>query len=435
MIGLGFVFTGGIVIHWLAPSLFHPPKRISAKSRHYSRHYHYRRRQLLLYLPDHRHRSSRVYYQLRQYKDAKHVSLIAHNRLVTNFNGPWGSSESPTLTTSWAPPELGSAASDLFGTPAAWHHELQTHEHHFVDPIQQIRSLKILSGGTFLATELHRKHIQWKSLTRRAMVAAATFIRSRNLTDLTNPQQSPPSSELTALSQRMTVYLSNQGDDLLPIVIDSGASISLTANYNDFDGPIRPATITELQGLSHTTKVHGVGQVKWTVRDVFGTTRTIKTQAYYVPEATVRLFSPQTYFHEQQKGHLQLDHSRTTLELHDGSLLHFPYNANNNLPLMLSAEPCHVGLTFDDATVLGDGHSVYNYMSVADESNQNLTRAQKELLLWHWKLGHANLQWIQTLCREPTNNHRRFVLETHHSKTSSCVLPKCAACMLGKQTR
>ena len=102
---------------------------------------------------------------------------------------------------------------------------------------------------------------------------------------------------------------------------------------------------------------------------------------------------------------------------------------------MLPAEPCHVGLTFDDATVLGDGHSVRNYMSVADESNQNLTRAQKELLLWHWKLGHANLQWIQTLCREPTNTHRRFVLETHHSKTSSCVLPKCAACMLGKQTR
>ena len=266
------------------------------------------------------------------------------------------------------------------------------------------------------------------------MVAAATFIHLRYLTDLTNPQQNPPRSELTALSQHMTVYLSDQGDDLLPIVIDSGASISLTANNNDFVGPIRPATITELQGLSHTTKVHRVGQVIWTVRDVFGTTRTIKTQAYYVPEATVHLFSPQTYFREQQKGHLRLDHSSTTLQLHDGSLLHFPYNTNNNLPLMLPVEPCHIGLMFDDAMVLGDGHSMYNFMSVADESNQNLTHAQK-VLLWHWKLGHANLQWIQTLCHEPTTNHRHFVLETHHAKTSSCVLPKCAACMLGKQTR
>ena len=242
------------------------------------------------------------------------------------------------------------------------------------------------------------------------MVAAATFIHSRDLSGLTNsPQGDLTPSESTALSQRMMVYLSDKGDDLLPIVIDSGASISLTANYNDFVGPIRPATITELHGLSHTTKVHGVGKVEWTVRDVFGATRTIKTQVYYVLDATVRLFSLQTYFREQQKGHLRLDHSSTTLQLHDGSLLQFPYNTNNNLPLMLPAVPHHISLTFDDASTLGDGHSVHNYMSVADESNQNLTSMQKELLLWHWKLGHANLQWIQTLCREPTTNHRHFM--------------------------
>ena len=223
--------------------------------------------------------------------------------MIASLNGPWGSSESPLLPSPWSYPAITSAAAnDLFGTPAEWHHELQTNDHHFVDPIQQICSLKILSGGSFLATELHRKHIRWKSRTRRAMVAATNFIHSRDLTDLTNPRQDAlPHSVSTALSRRMTVYLSDQGDDLLPIVIDSGASISLTANFNDFVGPIRPATITKLQGLSHTTKVHGAGQAKWTVRDVFGATRTIKTQAYYVPDATVCLFSPQTYFREQQK--------------------------------------------------------------------------------------------------------------------------------------
>ena len=280
VIGLGFAFTGGIVIYWLLPSLFRPSARTFAKSRPYSRHYHYRRCQLLRHLPGRRHRSSRIYYQLQHYKEKKHAALIAQNRLVTSLNGPWGSSESPPLPPPWAHPAIAStAASDLFGTPAVWHHELQMNEHHFMDLIQQIRSLKILSGGSFLATELHRKHIRWKSLTCRAMVAAATFIHSHDLTDLTASQQDNlPCSEFTALSQCMTVYLSEQGDDLLSIVIDSGASISLTANYNDFVGPIRPATITKLQGLSHTTKVHRVGQVKWTVRDVFGATRTIKTQ-------------------------------------------------------------------------------------------------------------------------------------------------------------
>ena len=435
VIGLGFAFTGGIVTYLLFLFLFRSPARTSITLRAYSRHYHYRQRHL--HYSPRRHRSSCAYYQLRREKAKKRTALIAHNRLIATFHGPWESTDLPVQQPPWEyPTAMATAANDLFGTPAAWSLELLIHKHSFVDPIKQIRSLKILSGGSFLATEFHRKHIRWKSHTRRAMVAAATFIHSRDLTDLTDqPKGDLPSSATTALTQRMTIYLSNKGDDLLPIVIDSGASISLTANYNDFVGPIRPATITELQGLSHTTKVHRVGKVEWTVRDVFGATRTIKTQAYYVPEATVHLFSPQTYFREQQKGYLRLDHSSTSLELSDGSLLQFPYNSNNNLPLMLPAEPHHLGLTFDDATTLGDGHSVHNYMSVADESNQNLTSAQKELLLLHWKLGHANFQWIQTLCRDLTTNSRRCALVTKHPKASSCLLPKCAACMLGKQTR
>ena len=322
VIGLGFAFTGGIVIYWLLPSLFCPSECTFAKSRTYSCHYHYCRRRLLHHLPSHRHQSSHVYYQLRHDKDEKQAAHIAHNRLIARLNGPWGSSESPQLPPPWAYPTIVSvAASDLFGMLAAWQHDLLTNNHHFVDPIQQICSLKIVSGGSSLATELHRNHIRWKSQTRRAMVATATFIHSRDFTDLSASQQDNlPCSEFTTLSQCMTVYLSDQGDDLLPIVIDSGASISLTANYNDFVGPIRPATITKLQGLSHTTKVHRVGQVKWTVRDVFRATRTIKTQVYYVPEATIRLFSPQTYFCEQQQGHLRPDHPSTTLQLHDGSL-------------------------------------------------------------------------------------------------------------------
>ena len=40
-----------------------------------------------------------------------------------------------------------------------------------------------------------------------------------------------------------------------------------------------------------------------------------------------------------------------------------------------------------------------------------------------------------TLCLDPTSNHRRFIFEMHHDKMSSCVLPQCATCMLGKQTR
>jgi hypothetical protein len=58
----------------------------------------------------------------------------------------------------------------------------------------------------------------------------------------------------------------------LPIVIDTGASMSLTPNRNDFIGDLKAPNVSELHGLSSTTQVVGVGTVKWTVRDLFGVT-------------------------------------------------------------------------------------------------------------------------------------------------------------------
>ena len=158
VIGLGFVFTGGIVAYSLFPSLFCSSVRTSTTPRAYSRHYHYRQHQLH-YLPR-RHRSSRAYYQLCHKKDQKRTDVIAHNWLIANFNGPWESTNLPVQPPPWEYPTATSAAADeLFGMQAAWSLELLTHEHYFVDPIKQIRSLKLLSGGSFLATELHHKHI------------------------------------------------------------------------------------------------------------------------------------------------------------------------------------------------------------------------------------------------------------------------------------
>ena len=149
-------------------------------------------------------------------------------------------------------------------------------------------------------------------------------------------------------TRKRSIYFSNRMDDL-PIVIDSGATLSLTPNRNDFIGPLRPAPMSELNGLSHTTAVEGVGTVEWTIRDLFGTTRTIRTEAYYVPKATIRLFSPQAYFQESNAGQFLMTSRRSVLTLADGSKLEFPYNHGSNLPLMLpSVNQAIAGLTFED---------------------------------------------------------------------------------------
>jgi hypothetical protein len=165
----------------------------------------------------------------------------------------------------------------------------------------------------------------------------------------------------------------------------------------------------------------------------FGAVRIIKTKAYYVPDATIRFFSPQTYFQETGHGECRVNAKRTSLELADGSLMEFPYNLGSNLPIMLPTEAHTCGLIFEDVSYFNDVDGLRSFLSVAEQTNQNLTASQKELLLWHWKLSHAGFQWVQKLAVQSMN--RPLILVPKNSTVSSCPAPLCTACQLAKQNR
>jgi hypothetical protein len=92
------------------------------------------------------------------------------------------------------------------------------------------------------------------------------------------------------------------------------------------------------------------------------------------------------------------------------------------------------GLTFQDTLAFTSTKPIFT--SVADETNQNISYAQKELLLWHHKLCHCDLQRVQTLLQQPQegSGHRQ-VLFPKRKEASSCNPVLCAACQVGKQTR
>jgi hypothetical protein len=82
--------------------------------------------------------------------------------------------------------------------------------------------------------------------------------------------------------------------------------------------------------------------------------------------------------------------------------------------------------------------NVSSYLSVASEVNQNITAAQKELLKWHWRVGHAGFQWIQWLMATPRSRldaSDEPILKVKIHKASSCTLPLCVACQIAKQAR
>ena len=81
----------------------------------------------------------------------------------------------------------------------------------------------------------------------------------------------------------------------------------------------------------------------------------------------------------------------------DGNALKIRYSVKNNLPLVEHrTRSCFYEIELDDLT------QDVVFLSVGDESNQNITAAQKESLLWHWKLKHLNFGWVQILLRPRT---------------------------------
>ena len=106
---------------------------------------------------------------------------------------------------------------------------------------------------------------------------------------------------------------------------------------------------------------------------MFGLVQVIRTKPYYVPEASIRLMSPQQYFREQNDGHVTINEKE--MEIHmprNEGVLKFAFHCTNNLPFMLLYK--HLSLL---SLSPGDIHLLSNpdkiLASVAHQTNQNLT--------------------------------------------------------------
>ena len=81
------------------------------------------------------------------------------------------------------------------------------------------------------------------------------------------------------------------------------------------------------------------------------------------------------------------------------------------------------------------------HLNISDENNQNLTAAQKEYLLTHKKIAHANGRWCQELMSDGQFDYGDSTIETlppvlptQHKTKRSCYISRrlCAAYSLSK---
>ena len=158
-----------------------------------------------------------------------------------------------------------------------------------------------------------------------------------------------------------------------------------------------------------------------------GELQAIEADAYYIPGLKCRLFSPQAYFKQlhtagddpEETSELKVKHNKSVMVWPNHAQMMIQYDTQTHLPRVRA---------YKDAVQTAGALALSG--CVADETNQNLTSAQKLLLRWHFKLGHLGFSAVQWL-------GRKGWLGPHGEKMGEAKLeaPKCAACQFGKQGR
>ena len=131
------------------------------------------------------------------------------------------------------------------------------------------------------------------------------------------------------------------------MVIDAGASCSVTPNLSDFIAPPTRTKVSKMEGLNgQTTSFQGSGKMEWDIEDQLGVCNTTVTNAHHVPQANIRLFSPQVCTQEQSCASTRepspmLNSKGITLGLGDGNSLSFPVQSGSNSLIMLTHKAMH----------------------------------------------------------------------------------------------
>ena len=262
-----------------------------------------------------------------------------------------------------------------------------------------------------------------------------------------------------------------RNSDSMPIVIDTGASRSLSPIRKDFItfSPLEQS----LQGISADAKIEGVGVVSWEIIDENGVAHFIETEAFFVPTASIRLYSPQFHFKEKLEGSLLIDHHGAKLTLaNEGSgvvALSFPYNGKMNLPLMLKKDHPYFLKGLFGSTEKGFACDIHHVARenplfesfdptipdqfgdlrafLLDAGTANLKSSEYELLSWHCRMGHVGMSRLQKLMswdkekpldHKSTSGHleKPIVFRTNFKKTqTTSPIPVCHACALANMTR
>ena len=271
---------------------------------------------------------------------------------------------------------------------------------------------------------------------------------SKSTIPISPPTQYKPEIERTDLENRkLNVFLSALNaeaanglgvtPDEVMLVLDSGASCTLTPSMDDFIGPIKRVQNTYISGIASGLEIKGTGTVEYRLRDDSGNVVVVRIEnVLYVPQCPVRLICPQQV--ADQTGDpddgLHLKGSHATMH-HNGHILTIPYGSGSNLPTVMSnpgvtryanwaCRECNIA----PRKAYLSTHEMHKLLgkNSLEGGEDRLTEPARELLMWHRRLSHRNMDFIQQLARDGILPRRLASVRN---------VPSCPDCKFGEQTK
>ena len=264
--------------------------------------------------------------------------------------------------------------------------------------------------------------------------------------------ETPDSSVRPFDPDYVTVLTSELTDDdpdreLFTVILDTGASFAITFDEQDFVGDIIRGEFGTIKTVSDSLQITGVGKVSWTFISDDGTQRQVFVPCHLVPGASQRLLSPQDFcrYHFFSATEDQFGGNTNYMWMNvtsDRARIRCPMHPITNLPVALAKHTKPTSCTCGSCggCLAAQAHSS---IGILDETNQNLTAAQKELLLDHQRLGHLSMEHLQCLYK-PTDVQCEFdgcekegepCLQPTHAGVLTCDIPQCLACNAAKAKR
>jgi hypothetical protein len=174
--------------------------------------------------------------------------------------------------------------------------------------------------------------------------------------------------------------------DQFPIIIDTGASITISPHRTDFTSPIRPVQDIEIKGIAAGLKVLGIGDINFHVFDDSGTLHSvILKDSLYVPQCSSRLLCPrQLALNTGCEHDCFIAGADKSILICQGQPITVRYDSVSNLPLLYMAPGIFSYHSFCTNTAIVPSNT-FSTSSISP----NLTLSQKKKLQLHNRCNHV----------------------------------------------